>query len=1196
MERKGRGNEHGQAETWEPSVADIIWGKVSKAIAEIDLSTLFIEDEKAKWFGHWSQMSKQDDETNRIETQYIVETSRLRDLMAQSLNFGPDSPSTQFPSIVSFVGASGAGKSLLVRYLIHLGETDTTYENMQSPITGGSLCATTGEVNLYADPSTIGTSTPLFLADCEGMGGDVASVASSYQMKWHSLKGKSNQKAYYFGDQVDRKYVIKDTYPRLLYIFSDVICYVVGEKAWSKTITRLLNWSTTGAQHTINQAALPALILIINLSMEGKEEWVSEEGGDIFTRHVLEIMNVEAATNKKLKDMAQKYNISPDSSGSGGKGQNLLESLLLKSYSSVHAHFIPRVGLEKSWQSDAMLKQAIRLQQLIKLESGRVQEMRAKSLTKFNTYQLEAMTDYAFSHIVENPKVPFDFGFCRLSMTKSIETHTAKFLKICLERSKQANISAVFEAATNFIASAIVKKAQSSRNQAVIELHIFHPGMKRLCKEAIHEFLESYMPCSYVNENADWKCVNTKNGHVKGHQSEFGDCFVNGEFEEAESSIEGSLMAAIETKIHGIVVKARDTAGSSPQKWYSFVSMNHKQCMEELRKLGVYSRRKNYRNILDRDRFLSLLFEGDSFINSQFCTLCLFGKSEYRLPCQHMICGTCLKENSASNRMQEPDAMAVLEKCVLCDDNGRSHGWPFTVQMLPVLTNPRILALDGAGVRGVTQLVLLERLEESIGLGLPIGYFFDLIVGSSMGGIIALGLGVQGLHVSECLRRFKAIGSKGFDNKLGTKTPGLKWISRRIRGSIYLQESYSRAVKEYFDNGKGNITFGLRNHCRVAVTTTVGGDARLIANYHAGDDEKYINSKMTISDAAQCSSMAPLYFEPMLVNGKEFWDGGLTANNPVQLALDESNLLWGTPRPDLVISIGTGHSSALQDEPVGLKNLDEKLKELMTPWLRTMNGQQDWKDFCSSKKNDPDTLARCHRLSVSSVFKHETAFDEADRVMIMEMTARTYDERYKKSYSLYEPVSGECRGGIIEVQANILRASQYYFKVTRILKGGYKKFFIYGSLKCRLDLIHGEPFLYLLKFTNYFTINRLKVVDVDESIRRSQFFDMPIQFEHSYASGPIRIVVNFNEDTYSVAISGFPMDIQVLRDYCAENGIEEEELDVDLNFEDDNKEGEQLKFNNLHKLQQTIASEDSSSNGDPIERVMTPSTTANDFL
>ncbi|KAF3282686.1 hypothetical protein TWF970_001432 [Orbilia oligospora] len=547
-----------------------------------------------------------------------------------------------------------------------------------------------------------------------------------------------------------------------------------------------------------------------------------------------------------------------------------------------------------------------------------------------------------------------------------------------------------------------------------------------------------------------------------------------------------------------------------------------------------------------------------------------------------MICGTCLKENS-SNRIQEPDAMAVLEKCVLCDDNGRSHGWPFTVQMLPALANPRILALDGAGVRGVTQLVLLERLEESIGLGLPIGYFFDLVVGSSMGGIVALGLGVEGLPASECLERFKAISSEGFDNKLGTKTPGLKLISRRIRGSIYLQDSYSRAIEEYFDNRKGNITYGLRNHCRVAVTTTVGSDARLIANYHAGDDEKYINSKMTISDAAKCSSMAPLYFEPMLVNGMEFWDGGLTANNPVQLALDESNLLWGKPRPDLVLSIGTGHSSALQDEPVGLKNLDEKLKELMILWLRTMNGQQDWKNFCNSKRNDPDTLARCHRLSVSSVFGREAAFDEADRIISMEMKAQGYNERYKKSYSLYEPVSGECRDDIIEVQANILRASQYYFKVARILKGGNEKFFIYGSLRCRLNLIHGEPFLYLLKFTNCFTINRLKVFDVDEPIRRSQFFDMPVRFEHSSASGPIRIAVNFNEDTYSVAISGFPMDIQVLRDYCAETGIEEEELDVNFNFEDDDKE-------------QTIVSEDGSSNSDPIERVMTPSTTANDFL
>ncbi|KAF3160773.1 hypothetical protein TWF788_002869 [Orbilia oligospora] len=1206
MERKGRGDDHGQATPWEPSMADIIWGKVSKAIAEIDLSTLFIEDEKAKWFGHWSQMSEQDDETNPIKTHYIVETSRLRDLMAQSLNFRPDSPSTQYPSIVSFVGATGAGKSFLIRYLIHLSETDneTAWEDIQSPITAEptSFRPTTGEINLYADPSTIGTSTPLLLVDCEGIDGSAASLASDYQMKWHNLKEKFNQKVYYLGRQIDRTEVVEDIYPRLLYIFSDVVCYVASDNTWPKIINRLLNWSTTGAQHTINQAALPALILIINGRNEGREEWVSEEGGDILTRHVLETMRVEVATDPKLKEMAHKYGISPDGPGPGQNGPSPLEKLLLKSYSSVHVHFIPRVGLGKLGQPDVMLKQVVRLQQLIKLESGRVQEIRTKSLTKFNTHQLASITNYAFSHISENPEIPFDFGLCRLLVKQSIETHIAKFLRICSKKSNTTNITSVLEAATSFIASAIVKKAQQSENQAVVELHIFHPNMKKLCREAIHEFFENYMPCNYVNQDPSWTCANTKNGHAKGHQGESGNCFANGEFEAAEVYDEDSLVTAIEAKVHELIAKARYAADSSSQKWYSFVSSNHEQWMEVLRDLGVYPRRKDYmyNKLLDQDIFV--FFEGESFINSKFCVLCLFGKSTYRLPCQHMMCSTCLKENSASARIHEPDARAVLEKCVLCGDNDPSNGWPFTIQMLPALTNPRVLALDGAGVRAITQLVLLERLERDIGLGLPIGRFFDLIVGSSTGSIVALGIGCRGLHAAKCREKFKTIRCKGFANKFGTKTLGLQSIARWIRGSVYIQENYSHALQEYLgDDDQKNVMFGLRNHCRVAVTTTVGSDAHLIANYNAGDEEGYIDSQMAISDVAMCSSMAPLYFEPMVIGGTEFRDGGLTANNPVQLALEEAKLLWSKTRPDLVLSIGSGKAFTPQPMPVGLRNVGEKLTELMIPWLRTMNGEQDWKKFHISNRNDPDTLARCNRLNVSWDFEHEIAFDEVDMIESMERFAQKYNGGYIKSNSLYEPISGDCRSDIIEVQADILRASQYFFQVTRLFTGEDKQFFIHGRLKCRLELSDGDPFYLLLKFTNYFTINGLKVVDVDESIdvtRPSQFFDMPVRFKHSSASGPIRIDVSFNKDPYLVAISGFPMDIQVLRDYCAENGIKEEELGVGFNFEDDSTdaEGEQLEFSNVHKPQQTIASEDGSSNGDPIERVMTPSTTANDFL
>ncbi|MGB0083753.1 MAG: patatin-like phospholipase family protein, partial [Rhodomicrobiaceae bacterium] len=51
----------------------------------------------------------------------------------------------------------------------------------------------------------------------------------------------------------------------------------------------------------------------------------------------------------------------------------------------------------------------------------------------------------------------------------------------------------------------------------------------------------------------------------------------------------------------------------------------------------------------------------------------------------------------------------------------------------------RILSIDGGGIRGVFPAAFLARLEEY--LDHPIGWYFDLIAGTSTGGIIAIGLG-----------------------------------------------------------------------------------------------------------------------------------------------------------------------------------------------------------------------------------------------------------------------------------------------------------------------------------------------------------------------------------------------------------------------------------------------------------------------
>ncbi len=54
----------------------------------------------------------------------------------------------------------------------------------------------------------------------------------------------------------------------------------------------------------------------------------------------------------------------------------------------------------------------------------------------------------------------------------------------------------------------------------------------------------------------------------------------------------------------------------------------------------------------------------------------------------------------------------------------------------------RILSIDGGGIVGTFPAAFLAALEESLGTG-PIGRYFDLIVGTSTGGIIAIGLALD---------------------------------------------------------------------------------------------------------------------------------------------------------------------------------------------------------------------------------------------------------------------------------------------------------------------------------------------------------------------------------------------------------------------------------------------------------------------
>jgi patatin-like phospholipase/acyl hydrolase len=74
----------------------------------------------------------------------------------------------------------------------------------------------------------------------------------------------------------------------------------------------------------------------------------------------------------------------------------------------------------------------------------------------------------------------------------------------------------------------------------------------------------------------------------------------------------------------------------------------------------------------------------------------------------------------------------------------------------------RILTIDGGGIKGVFPAAFLATLENE--LGAPIGDYFDLIAGTSTGGIIAMGLGL-GLTARELHGLYRDAGRRIFKRR-----------------------------------------------------------------------------------------------------------------------------------------------------------------------------------------------------------------------------------------------------------------------------------------------------------------------------------------------------------------------------------------------------------------------------------------------
>jgi uncharacterized protein len=230
----------------------------------------------------------------------------------------------------------------------------------------------------------------------------------------------------------------------------------------------------------------------------------------------------------------------------------------------------------------------------------------------------------------------------------------------------------------------------------------------------------------------------------------------------------------------------------------------------------------------------------------------------------------------------------------------------------------RILEIDGGGERGYLPLKFLELFIQQWGIDpSKIWQEFDVICGTSVGGIMALGLAF-GLTPAQMTPFFITQGPYIFSlsSIIPSLRPNLPAKLALIATNTPFYQSSGPTAQNY---GSGLLYKTVQDIFKInGIDATLQNlKTKVIIPAYEFDTKRYIlfsnlnypeftGQNELISNVALATGAAPVYLPPLSMNSHFYKDGGIYCNNPTQFGKALAQTIKPTAKRVCILSLGTG--------------------------------------------------------------------------------------------------------------------------------------------------------------------------------------------------------------------------------------------------------------------------------------------------